>query len=160
MLTVVSTSSFELLQPIHSGASCLSCCLIYKVHTALSGGLLSYHSSFPLSSTFFKFFQTFSCSHPQVLAVLSAVLADSLIMLPHSFFLVKHFFQVFQTFSCSFLEKLGGERRPFGQLIEDITFGTFCQALFSSVRLLRFSFETLNRFCLKAFRARAGSARL
>ena len=69
-------------------------------------------------------------------------------------------FQVFQTFSCSFLEKLGGERCPFGQLIEDITFGTFCQALFSSARLLRFPFETLNRFCLKAFRARAGSARL
>ena len=68
MLTVVSTSSLELfLQPIHSGASCLSCCLIYKVHTALSGGLLSYHSLFPLSSTFFKFFQTFSCSHSRAL---------------------------------------------------------------------------------------------
>ena len=45
----------------------MSCCLIYKVHTALSGGLLSYHSSFPLSSTFFKFFQTFSRSHSPVL---------------------------------------------------------------------------------------------
>ena len=68
MLTVVSTSSLELfLQPIHSGASCLSCCLIYKVHTALSGGLLSYHSSFPLSSTFFKFFQTFSYPHSRAL---------------------------------------------------------------------------------------------
>ena len=44
----------------------MSCCLIYKVHTALSGGLLSYHSSFPLSSTFFKFFQTFLCSHSPV----------------------------------------------------------------------------------------------
>ena len=45
----------------------MSCCLIYKVHTALSGGLSSYHSSFPLSSTFFKFFQTFSHSHSRVL---------------------------------------------------------------------------------------------
>ena len=47
---------------------------------------------------FFKFFQTFSCSHSQVLAVLSAALVDSLIMLPHSFSLVKHFFSSFSNF--------------------------------------------------------------
>ena len=33
----------------------MSRCLIYKVHTALSGGLLSYHVSSALSRTFFKF---------------------------------------------------------------------------------------------------------
>ena len=99
MLTVVSTSSLELfLQPIHSGASCLSCCLIYKVHTALSGGLLSYHSSFPLSSTFSSFFKLFRALIRGLFAVLSAILADSLIMLPHSVSLVKHFFQAFSNF--------------------------------------------------------------
>ena len=45
-----------------SGASCLSRCLIYKVHTALSGGSLSYHTVFVLSRTFFRFFNLFSFS--------------------------------------------------------------------------------------------------
>ena len=45
-----------------SGASCLLRCLIYKVHTALSGGSLSYHTVFVLSRTFFRFFNLFSFS--------------------------------------------------------------------------------------------------
>ena len=76
----------------------MSCCLIYKVHTALSGGLLSYHSSFPLSSTFSSFFKLFRALIRGLFAVLSAILADSLVMLPHSISLVKHFFQAFSNF--------------------------------------------------------------
>ena len=40
-------------------------CLIYKVHTALSGGSLFYHLVSPLSSTFFKFFKTFFGAFPE-----------------------------------------------------------------------------------------------
>ena len=40
----------------------MSRCLIYKVHTALSGGSLSYHTVFVLSRTFFRFFNLFSFS--------------------------------------------------------------------------------------------------
>ena len=41
----------------------MSRCLIYKVHTAHRGGLLSYHTLKSLSRTFFKFFQTFFVPH-------------------------------------------------------------------------------------------------
>ena len=40
-------------------------CLIYKVHAALSGGSLFYHLVSPLSSTSFKFFQTFFSAFPR-----------------------------------------------------------------------------------------------
>ena len=98
MLTVVSTSSLELfLQPIHSGASCLSCCLIYKVHTALSGGLLSYHSSgFPCQALFSSFFKLFRARSGRP-SVVTAVLADSSSRISLLEPFVKHFFQVFQT---------------------------------------------------------------
>ena len=110
----------------------MSCCLIYKVHTAFSGGLLFYHSVFSLSSTFFKFFQTLSCSHSRILSLRFAALADSLIILPRSFSLVKHFFQVFSNFFVPFRGETSWWRCPCRQLIEDITLGTICQALFSS----------------------------
>ena len=72
-------------------------CLIYKVHTALSGGSLFYHLVSPLSSTFFKFFKTFFSAFPRGnrLAHSPAALADDLFILPPLPRFVKHFFQIF-----------------------------------------------------------------
>ena len=58
-------------------------CLIYKVHTALSGGSLSYHTVFVLSRTFFRFFNLFrSLRRPGGLLpiLLAASAGDSLIV--------------------------------------------------------------------------------
>ena len=89
-----------------------------------------------------------------------AVLADSLIRLPHSVFFVKHFFKFFQTFLCSSRKNLRGDRCPRRQLIEDITVGIICQALFSSfpnwfssAGPVWFLAEILKRLSLRAFRA-------
>ena len=109
----------------------MSCCLIYKVHTALSGGSLSYHSSFSLSSTFFKFFQTFSRSHSQIVFCVKRRPRRQLINVTTLFFLCQHLFSSFFKLFKAFHRKLGG-RCPRRQLIEDITFKTVCQALFSS----------------------------
>ena len=72
-------------------------CLIYKVHTALSGGSLFYHLVSPLSSTFFKFFKTFFSAFPRGNrpARSPAALADDLFILPPLPRFVKHFFQIF-----------------------------------------------------------------
>ena len=72
-------------------------CLIYKVHTALSGGSLFYHLVSPLSSTFFKFFKTFFSAFPRGNRPVHspAVLADDLFILPPFPRFVKHFFQIF-----------------------------------------------------------------
>ena len=72
-------------------------CLIYKVHTALSGGSLFYHLVSPLSSTFFKFFKTFFSALPRGNRPVHspAVLADDLFILPPLPHFVKHFFQIF-----------------------------------------------------------------
>ena len=72
-------------------------CLIYKVHTALSGGGLFYHLVSPLSSTFFKFFKTFFSAFPRGNhpAHSPAALADDLFILPPHPRFVKHFFQIF-----------------------------------------------------------------
>ena len=118
---------------------------------------------------FFKFFQTLSRSHSQIVSPRFAALADSLIILPHSFPLVKHFFQAFSSFFKLF-RALSGKpswwRRPRRQLIEDITLGTICQALFSgflnrslSAEPIRFHLEVLKRFSCKAFQVPAESAR-
>ena len=79
-------------------------CLIYKVHTALSGGSLFYHLVSPLSSTFFKFFKTFFSAFPRGNHPVHspAALADDLFILPPLPHFVKHFFQIFfDLFSCS-----------------------------------------------------------
>ena len=115
-------------QPIHSGASCLSRCLIYKVHTALCGGLLSYHIVFSLSRTFFKFFQTFFVLSFRLHAPWRC-LADSSIRLPHSVSFVKHFFQVFLNFQVLFVCLL-------------YTSAKKTQALFSPYRLLNSKYYT------------------
>ena len=70
----------------------MSRCLIYKVHTALSGGLLSYHVSSALSRTFFKFFNFFRSLIRRPDGA-SAALPDSSIRLPHLGPLVKPFFR-------------------------------------------------------------------
>ena len=72
-------------------------CLIYKVHTALSGGSLFYHLVSPLSSTFFKFFKTFFSAFPRGNrpAHSPAALADDLFILPPLPRFVKHFFKSF-----------------------------------------------------------------
>ena len=72
-------------------------CLIYKVHTALSGGSLFYHLVSPLSSTFFKFFKTFFSAFPRGNRPVHspAALADDLFILPPLPHFVKHFFQIF-----------------------------------------------------------------
>ena len=72
-------------------------CLIYKVHTALSGGSLFYHLVSPLSSTFFKFFKTFFSAFPRGNRPVRspAALADDLFILPPLPRFVKHFFQIF-----------------------------------------------------------------
>ena len=72
-------------------------CLIYKVHTALSGGSLFYHLVSPLSSTFFKFFKTFFSAFPRGnrLVHSPAALTDDLFILPPLPHFVKHFFQIF-----------------------------------------------------------------
>ena len=72
-------------------------CLIYKVHTALSGGSLFYHLVSPLSSTFFKFFKTFFSAFPRGNRPVHspAALADDLFILPPLPRFVKHFFQIF-----------------------------------------------------------------
>ena len=72
-------------------------CLIYKVHTALSGGSLFYHLVSPLSSTFFKFFKTFFSAFPRGNHPVRspAALADDLFILPPLPRFVKHFFQIF-----------------------------------------------------------------
>ena len=68
---------------------------------------LWYHVVFLLSSTFFKFFRTFSVlssarsstfSYP-ALSNLAAALASSSIILPLNLLFVKHFFQIFKSFS-------------------------------------------------------------
>ena len=72
-------------------------CLIYKVHTALSGGSLFYHLVSSLSSAFFKFFKTFFSAFPRGNhpAHSPAALADDLFILPPLPHFVKHFFQIF-----------------------------------------------------------------
>ena len=104
MLTVVSTSSLELfLQPIHSGASCLSRCLIYKVHAALSRRVFIVALSFLFVKHFFQVFLIFfgrfyRGNRP---AHSPAALADDLFILPPLPHFVKHFFQIFfDLFSC------------------------------------------------------------
>ena len=83
-------------------------CLIYKVHTALSGGSLFYHLVSPLSSTFFKFFKTFFSAFPRGnrLAHSPAALADDLFILPPLPHFVKHFFK---SFSICFRAQLASE---------------------------------------------------
>ena len=79
-------------------------CFVFVMLFNLQGAHRSQRRAFILPQLssfvkhFFQVFQTLSCSHSQVLAVLSAVLADSLVMLPHSFSLVKHFFKFFKLF--------------------------------------------------------------
>ena len=75
----------------------MSRCLIYKVHTALSGGLLSYHVSSALSRTFFKFFNFFRSLIRRPDGA-SAALPDSSIRLPHLDPLVKPFFASLKNF--------------------------------------------------------------
>ena len=54
-------------------------------------------------------------------------------ILPQRFFFVKHFFQVFSnSFALSFADLVAEVCCPHRQLIEDITLGIICQALFSS----------------------------
>ncbi|MEY8402293.1 hypothetical protein AALA54_02970, partial [Oscillospiraceae bacterium 44-34] len=56
---------FETTNP--SGASCLSRCLIYKVHTARSAaGIILPHCP-SLVKHFFQVFSNFFCARPQVL---------------------------------------------------------------------------------------------
>ena len=83
-------------------------CLIYKVHTALSGGSLFYHLVSPLSSTFFKFFKTFFSAFPRGNrpARSPAALADDLFILPPLPRFVKHFFK---SFSICFRAQLASE---------------------------------------------------
>ena len=90
-----------------SGASCLSRCLIYKVHTALSGGSLSYHTVFVLSRTFFRFFNLLFSQTPRRAApyLLAASAGDSLIV-SLLFRSVKNFFQEFFSLFCSLIQDL------------------------------------------------------
>ena len=125
-----------------SGASCLSRCLIYKVHTALSGGSLSYHTVFVLSRTFFRFFNLFrSLRRPGGLLpiLLAASAGDSLIvaLLVRS---VKNFFQeFFALFPFLHSEPQFRSVLPsVGQLRYVTTPIPDCQALFSTFS--RFSF--------------------
>ena len=90
-----------------------------------------------------------------------AVLADILVILPRSFSFVKHFFQVFANFFVPFPGKPSWWPLPSQtgrQLIEDITAGIICQALFSgfstgraSAGPIGFLTEILKRFSPKAF---------
>ena len=88
-----------------SGASCLSRCLIYKVHTALSGGSLSYHTVFILSRTFFRFFNLLFSQTPRRATpyLLAASAGDSLIV-SLLFRSVKNFFQEFFSLFCSLIQ--------------------------------------------------------
>ena len=78
---------------IQFGASCLSRCLIYKVHTALQRREFILPHRFGLVKSFLKFFQTFSALRSAWRASpLSIALAGDLISLPYLSSLVKNFF--------------------------------------------------------------------
>lgn len=85
---------FETTNP--SGASCLSRCLIYKVHAAsLSSG--DYHTtSFPLCQVLFLVFSNFFALASCFLCGL--LLSQQFCILPHPRIFVKNFFQLFQSF--------------------------------------------------------------
>ena len=89
-------------------------CLIYKVHTALSGGSLFYHLVSPLSSTFFKFFKTFFSAFPRGNHPVHspAALADDLFILPPLPHFVKHFFKSFSICFCAQLALEGSFLPP------------------------------------------------
>ena len=111
-------------------------CLIYKVHTALSGGSLSYHTIFVLSRTFFRFFNLF-CPFRRPggpLPILLAASAGDSLIVALLFRSVKNFFQeFFSPFSFSHSELIfGSVPSAVGQLGYVITPVLDCQALFET----------------------------
>ena len=84
------------------GASCLSRCLIYKVHTALQRREFILPHRFDLVKSFFQFFSNFSALRSARRASpSSAALAGDLISLPYLSSLVKNFFRTVRWFSFS-----------------------------------------------------------
>ena len=115
-MTLFLTSFFQsFLNNRHLfGASCLSRCLIYKVHTAasLSRRVLMITHRFRFVKNFFQVFSNFfeALSFAALSRLSRAGLAADSIRLPHSVRFVKSFFKFFQTF----FELLTCE--PFGPL--------------------------------------------
>ena len=83
------------------GASCLSRCLIYKVHTAANSSrrVLMITHRFRFVKNFFQVFSNFfeALSFAALSRLSRAGFAADSIRLPHSGRFVKNFFQVFQT---------------------------------------------------------------
>ena len=91
-----------------SGASCLSRCLIYKVHTvrftcSVSRRVLSLSLRPAFVKNFFQVFSNFFQLSHSLSGVVTVALTGDLINLPQAVSLVKNFFQVFQTFSSSLI---------------------------------------------------------
>ena len=86
-----------------SGASCLSRCLIYKVHTvrftfSVSRRALSLSLRPAFVKNFFQAFSNFFLLSHSLPGLVIAALAGDLISLPQAASLVKNFFQVFSNF--------------------------------------------------------------
>ena len=99
-----------------SGASCLSRCLIYKVHTvrftfSVSRRVLSLSLHPAFVKNFFQVFSNFFRLFHSLSGLVIAALAGDLISLPQAVSLVKNFFQVLLTFFSSDRYDFRGKKR-------------------------------------------------